>query len=172
MKKIFFAVLAASFLFACNSEQTEDATENQNEVKSEETVPEDVVAVESEDDIIQAYIADKGWEAIKDPSGVYIVIDEVGAGEERPLVTDEVTMFYQGYFLNGEKFDGSDEAPLLYPLTGLIKGWQIGVPYFGKNGKGKLIIPSSLAYGAQDRGPIPGGSTLMFEVNLIDWNSL
>jgi FKBP-type peptidyl-prolyl cis-trans isomerase FkpA len=45
----------------------------------------------------------------------------------------------------------------------------IGIPMFGKGGKGKLIIPSHLAYGDRDQGAIPGGSTLVFEIELVDF---
>ena len=114
-------------------------------------------------------MAEKGWEGVKHESGMYIVTDNPGEGEARPTLMDEVTIFYQGYLLDGFQFDGTQGEPATFPLMNLIQGWQIGIPEFGKGGKGKLIIPSDLAYGDRTNGDIPGGSTLMFEIELIDW---
>jgi FKBP-type peptidyl-prolyl cis-trans isomerase FkpA len=80
-----------------------------------------------------------------------------------------VTIFYHGFLLDGTEFDGTGEEPATFRLDQLIVGWQIGIPMFGKGGKGKLIIPPGLAYGPNDNGQIPGNSTLMFEIELIDW---
>lgn len=124
---------------------------------------------ETADQEILAYLAEKGWKAVKHESGLYVVIDNPGEGTTRPAITDEVTVFYAGYLLDGLKFDGTTEIPATFPLDQLIKGWQLGIPMFGKGGKGKLIIPSHLAYGDRDAATIPGGSTLVFEIELVDF---
>ncbi len=118
---------------------------------------------------ILAFIAKKGWKAVKHESGLYVVTDNPGEGTTRPVITDEVTVFYAGYLLDGLKFDGTTTFPATFPLNQLIDGWQIGIPMFGKGGKGKLIIPSHLAYGNRDIPVIPGGSTLVFEIELVDF---
>lgn len=118
---------------------------------------------------ILAFIAKKGWNAVKHESGLYFVIDNPGEGTARPVITDEVTVLYAGYLLDGLKFDGTTTFPATFPLDQLIKGWQLGIPMFGKGGKGKLIIPSRLAYGDRDNFAIPGGSTLVFEIELVDF---
>lgn len=176
MKKLFF-IAPAFLLFACNggNESAMDDLEQNIETviedqavtteELEESLPTDT------DEEIQNYLEEKGWEGEKLESGMYIVIDESGKGDARPKLSDEVTIFYQGYLLDGFKFDGTGESPATFPLMNLIQGWQIGIPQFGKGGKGKLIIPANLAYGDMDRGEIPGGSTLMFEIELIDWLS-
>jgi FKBP-type peptidyl-prolyl cis-trans isomerase len=124
---------------------------------------------DTEDEEILAYLAEKGWKAVKHESGLYVVIDKPGRGKARPVITDEVTIFYAGYLLDGLKFDGTAEEPATFPLDKLIEGWQIGIPMFGKDGKGKLIIPSHLAYGDRDNGAIPGGSTIVFEIELVSF---
>ena len=176
MKKIFL-IAPVLFLMACG--ETEETNEPIEEVVTtvEETIPEPevvetVTSSLSSDESIKAFLEGKSWES-EEPhaSGLYVVIDEAGEGDARPDVTDEVTIFYQGYLLDGFKFDGTQEMPLTYPLNGFIRGWQIGIPMFGKGGKGKLIIPPDLAYGDRDNGAIPAGSTLMFEVELVDWKS-
>ena len=121
------------------------------------------------DEEILAYLAEKGWKAVKHESGLYVVIDNPGEGTARPVITDEVTVLYAGYLLDGLKFDGTTTFPATFPLNQLIDGWQIGIRMFGKGGKGKLIIPSHLAYGNRDQGAIPGGSTLVFEIELVDF---
>ncbi len=171
MKKIFLFV-PALFLLACGGEE-DTVTEDVVEDVVEDVIPELVVSTLSSDEDIQAFLEAKSWESLEaDENGMHIIIDNLGEGDARPVVTDEVTIFYQGYLLDGFKFDGSkDNIPLVYPLNGLIKGWQLGIPSFGKGGKGKLIIPPALAYGDADMGNIPPNSTLLFEVELIDWQS-
>ncbi len=155
-------------MVSCGGE--EETTESESTNNETEEVVEEVVEPEvSTEDEILAYLDEKGWEGTRDESGLYIVIDEAGEGEERPTLNDDVTIFYQGFLLDGFQFDGTTDAPATFPLMNLIQGWQIGIPYFGKGGKGKLVIPSDLAYGDRDSGDIPGGSTLMFEIELIDW---
>jgi FKBP-type peptidyl-prolyl cis-trans isomerase FkpA len=124
---------------------------------------------ETADQEILAYLAEKGWTGVKHESGLYVVTDKLGEGTDRPILTDEVTVFYAGYLLDGSKFDGTKEIPATFPLNQLIDGWQIGIPMFGKGGKGKLIIPSDLAYGDRAIPLIPGGSTLVFEIELVDF---
>lgn len=161
MKK--FALLFATALFLVSCGETEEKTET-----TTEPVVEEVVEPTTDEEIL-AYLAEKGWEGVKHESGMYVVTDTLGEGEARPAITDEVTIFYAGYLLDGLKFDGTADAPATFPLNQLIEGWQIGIPLFGKGGKGKLIIPSDLAYGDRDNGQIPGGSTLMFEIELVDF---
>lgn len=180
MKKLFLFA-PALLLMACGGE-TESTSEDTNTETVEETQPvveeivEEVAAPEvmyqtddhAEEEIL-AYLEEKGWEGEKHESGMYIVFDNPGEGEERPNLLDEVTIFYEGFLLDGTRFDGTTDAPATFPLMQLIQGWQIGIPHFGKGGKGKLVIPSGLAYGDRDNGDIPGGSTLMFEIELVDW---
>ncbi len=167
MKKLFL-IAPAFLLFACGGEADDT---NHEETTVEETSNEVVAEVVelTTDEEIEAYLTNNGWTGEKHESGMYIVTDEAGEGDARPVLSDEVTIFYQGYLLDGTQFDGTAAEPATFPLMNLIQGWQIGIPMFGKGGKGKLIIPSDLAYGDRDNGDIPGGSTLMFEIELIDW---
>jgi FKBP-type peptidyl-prolyl cis-trans isomerase len=72
-------------------------------------------------------------------------------------------MTYTGTLLNGTQFDA---GTISYPLSQLILGWQIAVPKIGKGGRIKVVIPSSLAYGAQANGGIPANSPLYFDIVL------
>ena len=55
-----------------------------------------------------------------------------------------------------------------FPLSGVIAGWQQGIPLFKKGGKGILLIPSELGYGNVSQGAIPENSVLIFDIELID----
>lgn len=172
MNKFLMIAPIAAFMMACGGAEEVTTPETNTDIVEEiveEVIPEvQFVPDTTADAEIQAYLKKNKWEGVRHESGMYIVTDSAGT-EERPNLSHEVTIFYQGYLLDGTKFDGTAETPATFALTQLITGWQIGIPMFGKGGKGKLVIPSGLAYGDQDNGSIPGGSTLMFEIELIDF---
>ena len=91
------------------------------------------------------------------------------AGAPRPAPTDTVTIHYAGRFIDGAEFDSSIARgePATFPLPRLIKGWQEGVPLMAVGDTFELAIPWQLAYGAKGKGPIPGGATLLFTIELI-----
>jgi len=84
---------------------------------------------------------------------------------------DLVTVNYTGKLANGTVFDTSvGKTPFQFTLGAgqVIPGWDQGVAGMKVGGKRTLIIPPSLAYGPNDYGPIPGNSTLTFEVELLN----
>ena len=87
----------------------------------------------------------------------------------RPSVTDRVTIHYVGRFIDGAEFDSSVARgePATFPLNRLIRGWQEGVPLMSVGDRYEFAIPYHLAYGPAGRGPIPGGATLLFTIDLI-----
>ena len=86
-----------------------------------------------------------------------------------PAPTDTVTIHYAGRFIDGVEFDSSVARgePATFPLPRLIRGWQEGVPLMRVGERFEFAIPWNLAYGWNGRGPIPGGATLIFTINLI-----
>jgi FKBP-type peptidyl-prolyl cis-trans isomerase len=98
----------------------------------------------------------------------YEVITE-GTGP-KPSATDSVTCNYKGTLLNGTVFDNSYDRgePITFALNRVIPGWTEGLQLMSIGSKYKFYIPYQLAYGASDYGPIPGGSTLTFEVELLN----
>lgn len=91
------------------------------------------------------------------------------ANGPRPTVEDRVTIHYAGRFIDGTEFDSSVARgePATFPLSGLIRGWQEGVPLMAVGDRYEFAIPYTLAYGYAGRGPIPGGATLIFTIDLI-----
>ena len=86
-----------------------------------------------------------------------------------PVPTDTVTIHYAGRFTDGVEFDSSVARgePATFPLPRLIRGWQEGVPLMRVGERFEFAIPYTMAYGPNGRGPIPGGATLVFTIDLI-----
>lgn len=105
-------------------------------------------------------------------SGLRYIVEKEGTGKA-PLATDQVTVHYTGYLLNGTKFDSSVDRgqPATFPLNQVIKGWTEGLQLMKEGGKTKFIIPSDLGYGANGAGGvIPPNAWLVFDVELIKVN--
>jgi FKBP-type peptidyl-prolyl cis-trans isomerase len=87
----------------------------------------------------------------------------------RPDPGDAVTIHYTGTFIDGREFDSSRTGPpATFPLGRLIKGWQEGVPLMRVGERFLFAVPADLAYGDDYRDPIPPGSALLFDIELID----
>lgn len=125
--------------------------------------------VTKNDEDIQAYIATNNLDAVKSSTGLYYVIDFPGDGEQ-PSKTDNVTVAYKGYFLNGTVFDQSNSAGISINLQQVIKGWTEGITYFKEGGSGMLLVPAHLGYGNSNYRTIPGGSVLIFDIELKSVN--
>jgi FKBP-type peptidyl-prolyl cis-trans isomerase len=111
----------------------------------------------------------KEWKKLKNGLEVWDVKAGTGA-EVRP--GDAVKVHYTGWLadVTAKQFDSSVERgePIEFPLNGVIKGWQQGIPGMKVGGVRRLIIPPDLGYGARGAGAsIPPNSTLVFEVELL-----
>jgi FKBP-type peptidyl-prolyl cis-trans isomerase FkpA len=149
-KLIFFATFLA-FFTACKENLT-----------YEERLAKDT-------DKLNEYAAEKGLVTTKTASGLQYVITKVGTGGS-PNLNNNVKVYYKGYTLDGEVFDETDaNAPVTFPLSNLIVGWQEGIPLLKKTGKGTFLIPSGLAYGPQGSGSIGANEPLVFEIELVDF---
>ncbi len=95
----------------------------------------------------------------------------VGTGDVA-VAGKTVKVHYTGVFADGKKFDSSRDrgVPFEFKLGAgmVIKGWDIGVEGMKVGGKRLLVIPPEFGYGPNDYGPIPGNSTLVFEVELLE----
>lgn len=103
-------------------------------------------------------------------SGLQYEVVTMGTGV-KPTSEDTVVCHYAGTLVSGKEFDNSYKRgePISFPVTGVIKGWTEALQLMPKGSKWKLYIPSELGYGDRGAGgDIPGGSALIFEVELID----
>lgn len=98
----------------------------------------------------------------------YKVITE-GKGEQ-PKADSVVTVEYEGRLIDGTVFDSSKQngGPISFPLNQVIPGWTEGVQLMKVGGEYTLYIPAKLAYGERGTGLIPGNSTLVFDVKLVE----
>ena len=98
----------------------------------------------------------------------YEVITQ-GSGP-RPLATDTVVVNYRGTLIDGTEFDNSYQRgePISFALNRVIPGWTEGLQLMPVGSKYKFYIPYQLGYGVNGTGPIPGGATLIFEVELLN----
>jgi FKBP-type peptidyl-prolyl cis-trans isomerase len=109
----------------------------------------------------------------KTEDGLYYEIIEEGTGPKAGP-NDTVKVNYKGTLVDGTEFDSSYKrgTPAVFPVANVVPGFGEGVQLIGKGGKVMLYIPSELAYGdnARPNSPIPPGSTLIFEVEMVDVN--
>ncbi|HEY4651267.1 MAG TPA: FKBP-type peptidyl-prolyl cis-trans isomerase [Pontibacter sp.] len=133
--------------------------------------------IKVDDSKIQAYIKENNLQNVqKTESGIYYVVTKEGKGPQAKA-GNTVAVHYKGSFLNGKVFDGSRTNPMaggkpfefVLGQGQVIRGWDEGIAQLKKGSEAILLIPSPLAYGAQDRGPdMPANSILRFDVELVD----
>jgi len=103
------------------------------------------------------------------PSG--LAWQEILIGGGALAVDRRATVHYTGWLENGTQFDSSHDRarPFSFPVGAgrVIKGWDERVATMRVGGRRRLIVPSRLGYGDRAVGPIPAGSTLIFDVELI-----
>lgn len=125
------------------------------------------------DDIkINQYLTENNLTAEKSASGLYYIIEDEGIGNALPTLADEVKVLYTGYLLDDTVFDQTvNNTPVEFVLSGVIEGWKEGIRLFKKEGKGKLFIPSAMAYGSSppDGSIIPSNAVLIFDIELLDF---
>ncbi len=129
-----------------------------------------------DDKTLQDYLAKNNINAIRTEKGTYVEIQEPGTG---PKVDTgkAVSVDYRGMTLEGKVFDQSYDStgksvnPFSFVIgeRGAIDGWPDGLVYFHEGGKGRLFIPSYLAYGTRGAGgDIAPNTPLVFDVSVLD----
>jgi len=173
MKHLLIAGTALLMLTACSAaNNAADATKD-----AAKTASDKVGAASSE-------TAEKAGDAMKAvktivPSDAVITTesglkyDLIQAGLENGATAapgQGIAAHYHGFFPDGKIFDSSYErgAALRGPSNGFIKGWNEALGEMKVCEARTLYIKPDLAYGARDRGPIPGGSTLYFHMQLLE----
>jgi FKBP-type peptidyl-prolyl cis-trans isomerase FkpA len=130
----------------------------------------------TDDKTLNDYITKNNIKVTKTPKGTYVEVQNPGEG----IAIDSgkgITVDYKGMTLDGKIFDQSYDSSgkstkpytFLVGQRGAIQGWSDGLVYFKKGGKGRLFIPSYLAYGSRGMGGnIKPNTPLMFEVSIVD----
>ena len=120
----------------------------------------------------QTIIKIKWPNATRTDSGLMYMVLKEGSGD-KPTSGTMVSAHYTGMFLDGRKFDSSIDrgTPIRIPVGvgRVIAGWDEALLDMKKGEKRIIIIPPDLAYGNKQQGPIPPNSTIVFEVELVDF---
>ena len=114
---------------------------------------------------------------LKEREGIHelragVLYEVLGEGEGRGEVGPRsiVTCHYIGKLINGKEFDNSykRKCPEAFRVNELISGFQIALVNMHIGDHWRVYIPSEMGYGKRGAGrDIPGGSTLIFEIELI-----
>lgn len=118
-------------------------------------------------DWLEAKSREKGVKPL--PKGVfYKVIAEGRNDGKHPNLRSVVTAHYTGWTIDGKKFDSSrGGTPIAFRLNELIEGWIVAMQHMCIGDKRELYIPAEMGYGKFSQPGIPGGSTLVFEIELL-----
>lgn len=147
MKRILFIALGTILL--CNACKKAEERQLEKDIK-----------------VIKEYLEDNDLVAQSTESGLHYIINEQGEGEQ-PNALSDVTVIYEGYYPSGNVFDQSADDGASFSLTGVIEGWQEGIPLFNEGGSGTILVPSSLAYGPEGNNNIGGNAVLLFDIELV-----
>lgn len=97
---------------------------------------------------------------------------DIQVGTGKLAVDKTAVVHYSGWLEDGTPFDSSHDRgrPFTFPVGAgrMIRGWDEGVATMKEGGKRRLIVPARLGYGDRGVGPIPGGATLIFDVELLE----
>ena len=101
--------------------------------------------------------------------GVYYKVLASGPADgPQPTRRSVVTAHYTGRTINGRKFDSSrgGVAPA-FRLSDLIEGWIVAMQAMHVGDRWEIYVPAELGYGKYSQPGIPGGSTLVFDIELL-----
>ncbi len=120
--------------------------------------------------LISFFNNNKSTLSMAEQSAVQRQDEVVGTGDVAEI-NNRITVHYTGTFLDGKVFDSSvtrgEPFQFVLGIGQVIKGWDEGLVGMKVGGKRILIVPPQLGYGANDYGPIPGNSTLVFQIELL-----
>jgi FKBP-type peptidyl-prolyl cis-trans isomerase FkpA len=159
-------VLASLTLISCSSKSESSATAEKAAAPAAAPAPAAPPATEA-----TAYLDKAAAQPGAQKTASGLVYRELKAGSgAHPAATDVVKVHYKGTLIDGTEFDSSYKRnePASFPLNRVIPCWTEGVQMMKVGGKSQLVCPSAIAYGDAGSPPvIPGGATLIFEVELL-----
>lgn len=161
---IHLGLIGIFVLISCNSKPAD------NEAESQTSPNEEVLMNPIEDKPINYVLGDTQITS----SGLKVLFTEL-KGNKKPQNGDVVKVHYRGALTNGNEFDNSFKRgePIAFTLGigQVIPGWDEGISLLGTGDKATFVIPPKLAYGdrSMGNGLIPANSTLIFDVELVDF---
>ena len=187
MKKSFFSIIGilflASFMFvAC--EENEGVTDLYTDWEARNQAYIDSIAEVAKNNplewkVIRSYKLPSSFNDVND--NIYCKVLEVGTGSISPIFTDLVLMHYRvrliplydgSEYVFEQSFQGSlnpDVAlPVQFAVNGVITGWTTALQQMRVGDRWEVYIPSDLAYGDYGQSNIPGFSTLIYDMTLVD----
>lgn len=146
---IFIIVFSISLVTSCNTYSDEELLDFNKE--------------------IQTYISEEGLEMDRFENGMYYKIQNQGHGNEFINLTNRVTFYYTGSFLNGDEFQKIPKTdPVNFHVRALIVGWQDALSLLKEGGEITIIIPPHLGYGSKKTGIIPANSILKYKLKVLE----
>lgn len=123
--------------------------------------------IQANKDWLEAKAKEEGVKPLS--KGIYYKVISEGRNDgKHPTSRSVVTAHYTGWTIDGKKFDSSrDGIPIAFRLNELIEGWIIAMQQMCIGDKWEIYIPSEMGYGKFSQPGIPGGSTLIFEIELF-----
>jgi FKBP-type peptidyl-prolyl cis-trans isomerase len=129
----------------------------------------------ADDSILRDYLSAHKLFPLRTQSGLYVSVTDSGTGR-LPKIGDVLSVYYTASVLNGNIFETNQDAtfhaqePVKIELGRgkVIKGWEEGLFYLKKNGKGTFYIPSHLGYGSRPHGNVPPYSIIVYDVYVKD----
>lgn len=124
--------------------------------------------LEAFDEKIENYLDSKGAEMTRVENGLYYNIIDQGESE-KIKITDRVTFYYTGEFLDGEVFQTiSKNEALTFHVRELIVGWQDALTLIGEGGEIDVIIPPHLGYGSKNTELVPPNTILKYRLKVLE----
>lgn len=116
---------------------------------------------------LESVVQEEGVKGLR--GGIFYKVIEEGTGGGSVGPRSIVTCHYKGTLINGKVFDNSftRNCPEAFRVNELISGFQIALVNMHIGDHWIVYIPSNMGYGAKTSGPIPGNSTLIFEIKLL-----
>lgn len=170
-------------LAACGDSDNKDKKDKNKETTAEEKKTPVVAKTENKKNTKEEYkmaqtkfledYATKDGVQKTDSGLLYTIANSGDAAGKSPVATDEVTVHYAGRLIDGTEFDSSYKRgeTIEFPLNRVIPGWTEILQLMKPGDKWEVVIPSDLGYGDQESGPIPAGSTLVFDIELFSFVS-
>lgn len=176
-----------TFYVALKKFLNKEEVQKEQQKKMEEMKAMTEMRKNEEPKILAKYLEDNKIKAKPTEGGLYFIESVKGKGPN-PKKGQIVKVIYTGKLIDGTIFDTSVESvakaaglynekrpyePIEFTLGvgQVIKGWDEGIALMKAGSKAQFIIPSSLAYGEHGGGPIPPFSSLIFDVELVSFES-